>query len=216
MPGRRMLKWGLLGFVARRIARFATARSVDTATDELTERLPARAAEVLPDQVLRAGGAALAGGRATRKAAKTSATAAGVARTQGRQLKRGADRVNALVGRATGRADDLKRRAAALDGRVRGEVTDAVGDEERGLRSAVMFEVEGRTAADDALLDLRNRSAGVPAEAEDPSVALPSADDEVGSGRWRGAPFRAAKRVERVQRNYLRPVKDWDRPNRER
>lgn len=75
----KRLRWMLATAVGRWFLRRLTGRSVDAATNELVEKLPDRvvkAADALPGDVMRAGGATLAASRVAAKGIKVTSKAA--------------------------------------------------------------------------------------------------------------------------------------------
>lgn len=75
----RRLRWMLATAVGRWFVRRVTGRSVDAATDELADKLPDRvvkAADAMPGDVMRAGGATLVAGRVAAKGIKVTSAKA--------------------------------------------------------------------------------------------------------------------------------------------
>ncbi len=186
---RRRLAVMALGTGASYVSKWAAARTINTATQRFEDRLPApvaKAINVLPGDLMRVGGTAMAAGSAARSAGRASRRAATVA----------AAGTNTLRGRKAA-VDRLLVDAAAT---WRQEVE---GDR-RQLRSDLLRRTRGAEAALDALLDLR----------PDADPELPPLLDPVPAGRRR--PLRlAAPLVDRVQRSYRPPVKPWDAPGQD-
>lgn len=208
----KSIRWFVIGALARQAARLAASRSVDRATEDLQQVLPPSASKVvaaLPDSVLRAGGAAVATGKATRRAANTTMTAKQLASGQTKKFRSAIDRSKALVNAG------------------RGAIAAESAEQRRTLRSELALQLRGQKAADDSLLDIRPIDRGnefnssefgsetsVTAKSYnnvDPN--LPTAADAIPPGRPKRLP-NVPKTVARVQRLYRAPVKPWDRPSR--
>lgn len=187
----RRFRWVILGWMARTLARLGLKnkldRSIDNATADLENRLPTpvvKAAEKLPGDLVRSGGAAIV-------ATQRSRDAAGQARKLAGTTKRSTQRV-------TSARRDLRDRVRSVAGEVRDESEIA----RRRIKSDVLRETEGEGAALDALLDLRDDNDATP---------LPEVPPGVKTGRRRFRPALPEAPVNRVQRTYRRPTKPWDR-----
>ncbi len=187
----RRFRWVILGWIARTLARVGLKtkldRSIDTATAELENRLPApvvKAAEKLPGDLVRSGGAAIVATQRSKDAAS--------------QVRRFAGTTKRSTQRVTTARRDLRDRVASAANEVRYESESA----RRRLKSDVLRETEGEAAALDALLDLRE---------SDEDVPLPEVPPAVRRGRRRFRPALPEAPVNRVQRTYRRPTKPWDR-----
>lgn len=192
---KRLLKWKrlrlfALGALARFALRRLSVRSVDRATADLEDRLPApmrKAMEIMPADAARAGGSALAAGRT----AKRMAT--------------GTRRASQLVGdRRTRMAETVQRVRSIGD-----DITAEAEQRRRELKADYLRSTEGNGPADDVLLDLRPEIADGPSALDD---ELPELVEPVRSGRWR-ADRRLGREttVNRVQRSYRPRSKPWDR-----
>lgn len=206
----RRLRWLAIGGVSRWLLRKATARSVDQATVEVEQRLPAPVRRVieagskrLPVDPVRTGGSALVAGRAARRASKLATETAGQAAAIGRQ------------------AGDLRHRVTDRFDAVRSIGSDFERETEtarRELTSRYRRATEGNAAGDDALLDLRPIDLG-PLEDDTRSVAdgfdqadpLDLVPGPVRPGRRRAVRRRHRPEVPRVQRSYRPRRMPWDR-----
>ncbi len=181
----RRLRWFAFGAVLRYALRRSASRSVERATEELEDRLPApvrSALDVIPADAVRAGGTALVAGRAARRlAAGTGRASRGVVRWR-RQTVDG--------------LRDLR------------SITDQIGLEaeltRRELKARYLRVTLGDAAADESLLDVR---AGAVAEA----APLPPLPEPIRRGRWRAERRLGRATVARVQRSYRPSSKPWDR-----
>ncbi len=187
----RRFRWVILGWVARTLTRIGVKnkldRSIDSATADLENRLPApvvKAAEKLPGDIVRSGGAAIVATQRSRDAA-----------VQAKRIASGTKRSTERVVTARRHLFDSVRSAAS-------EVRDESEMIRRQMKSDVLRETEGEGAALDALLDLRDSPIDEP---------LPEVPPAVSSGRRRFRPGLPAAPVNRVQRTYRRPTKPWDR-----
>lgn len=193
----RRFRWMALGAGVRYLARRGVGRSVDDAAAEIEDRLPApvvRAANALPGDIVKAGGAAVVSARAARRSA-------GVAKTGGEA----AAKVTRAGVQLSGQVASLRPRAAVTDRlrSAREAVADQADIEQRELRADFLRYQGDERGATDALLDARRR----PDRGPIPEVPNPI---EPGRRRFRGS--RATPEVARVQRSYRRPTKPWDRP----
>lgn len=177
----RRFRWVALGAALRTLTRRSRAKSIDEATDELAKRLPdpvVRAIDAAPGDLLRVGGGAVAAGRA--------------ARTVGDRSRR--------VGSATRRLRHRWSDPGATARDIKEQWRRESDLSERELWAEYHRSLGDHAAADDALLDQRNRPARLP---------LPTVPEPVPSGRPR-ARRRATTVVNRVQRTYRRAAKPWD------
>lgn len=183
----RRLRWLAFGAAVRFVLRRTTARQVDRATVELEARMPQpvrRALEVVPDGAIRAGGSAVVAGRTARRVANGT-------RSVGKVGIDGSRRLNDGVARLRSIGDDVGR-----------EVDTA----RRQLTARYLEATDGRTAADDALLDLRDEQP----EPEDLDE-LPTVRPPATRGRRRARRRRSPETVARVQRSYRPATRPWDR-----
>lgn len=199
----RKMRWMLLGAGLKYAARLGVSRSVDEAASKLEDRLPAsvvRAANALPGDVIKVGGAAAISARAARRGGSVAVrTGAAAART------------GAVAARVT-RAGVTMRPRSAITDRIRSardSVTDQAELDRRDLLRDFRYYnagggAAGETAATEAMLDLR--SEGRPLVAPLPPIPPP-----VPSGRRRFVRALRAPEVGRVQRTYRPPQKPWDR-----
>lgn len=196
----RRVRWLAVGAATRWALRRVTARSIDQATAEFEQRLPApvkraiddhRLANAIPIDPVRTGGSALAAGRAAKRA---SQLAADTTRTAGAARRSVIDRVGAV--RSIGA--DLNHETET----ARRELTS------RYLRST-----RGPGPADDALLDLRNPVRADRGEDDEHDGALPldRVPEPVTTGRRRAPRRRIRSEVPRVQRSYRPRTRPWDR-----
>ena len=175
----RRFRWMLIGAAGKEIARRVSERQVEEARSELADRLPDRAvaiADKLPGDVLKAAGTAQVAGRVASKSARISKDVAGKSRD-----------LAITPQKARQRLDELGE-----------EWQTQVAQEDRSLRSRLIAQTRGRTAADDVLMG------GKTSWEDDP---LPEVSDSVASGR----PVRRARNalVNRVQRSYRPRKHDW-------
>lgn len=195
----RRVGWLLAGALGRSAVRALSEREVNRVADDLDDRLPSsvRAATTrLPGDPVKAGAQALVAGRSLRKAANGSARVAKAA-NGGRRV------VTGNLGKLSGRG---------LVGDLREELRTESGHIERELKAQRLRSQGHKSAADDALLDMRlNTSGATDASAEPDDVEpLDLMADPVPGGRRRGV-TRRRELVQRVQRTYLKPVRPWDR-----
>ena len=195
----RRFRWFAVGAGVKYVARTGVGRSVDEAAAQIEDRLPApvaKAANALPGDIVKAGGAAVVSARAARQSvrvAKTGGLAAAKVTKAGVQL--------------TSQATSL-RPGPAVAGRIRaarGAIADQAGVDERELRADFRRYRGDEEGATNALLDMRDERADGP---------LPEVPDPVSTGRRRFTAPRREPEVGRVQRTYRRPSKPWDRPIR--
>lgn len=194
----RSLRMVVVGFVAKYIARLATRRSVDSATKDLEDRLPPAASKVvakLPDGVLRTGGAAIAAGKATRTAARSSASVASVAKSRSLSV--------------TGELARVRQGVRQMKTDVVDDIIKTTEEERRLMTGDVLRETVGREAADNASLDLRE-TPSPEVNQLGPDANLPTEADAVRPGRRRGTYPRHRSAVARVQRLYNPRPKPWD------
>jgi hypothetical protein len=134
----RRFRWMIIGAGVRQVARWGAARSIDEATAAIEDRLPAsvvRAANAMPGDVLRVGGAAAVSARAARRTTSLAArTSTGIVRFGPRQRRRLGARIDA----------------------ARFDLADAAENARRELKSDYARFVDGEGAALEALLDLRD------------------------------------------------------------
>ncbi len=195
----RRFRWMAVGAGVKYIARRGVGRSVDDAAAQIEERLPApvaRAANALPGDIVKAGGAAVVSARAARSSAP-AAKSGGVV----------AARVTKSSVQLGARASALRPGATVSDRlqAARRSIADQAGLDERELRADFLRYQGDDEAATDALLDLRTPRDDGP---------LPEVPDAVATGRRRFTGPRRAPEVGRAQRSYRRPTKPWDRPLR--
>lgn len=208
LVGRR-LGWVALASVARTVLRFGASRRVDEASADLEQRLPEpvrSALDRVPGDPIRIGGGAVVAGRSARQVAAGAGRLSRAADDGRRRLGRGLGRASAAVGARPHPA----RAGRDLAARFGAEVRDEAEHSRRDLRSQMLLNSRGRTAADDALLDRRtwdiDRGEGEFDELEllEPPPAVPP-------GRRRAPRRRAREQVARVQRTYRQPRRPWDR-----
>ena len=196
----RRFRWMIVGAGVKYVAQRGVGRSVDEASARIEERLPAtvvKAANALPGDLIRAGGAATVSARAAQRGA--------VAAQRGAKAARTGSVVAVRVTRAG--VGHRPHRAIAERLRIAGQVISAQAQlDERDLRSDLQRYIvggqAGERAATEALLDRRS---GRP---DDP---LPSVPEPVRSGRRRFVRALPAPEIARVQRSYQRPQRPWDR-----
>lgn len=197
----RRFRWFAVGAGVKYVARTGVGRSVDEAAAKIEDRLPApvaKAANALPGDIVKAGGAAVVSARAARQSARVAKTGglfAAKATKAGVQL--------------TSNASSL-RPSTAVSGRMRDarrSISNQAELDERELRADFLCYTGDEEGATNALLDLRDERSDGP---------LPEVPDAVQKGRRRFTAPRRAPEVGRVQRSYRRPGKPWDRPLRAR
>lgn len=186
----KRLRWLAIGAAARFVIRRSTSRSVDRATADIEERLPARiraVVDAVPADAVRAGGSVVVAGRTARRFASGTRTASKLVSEQRQRLGDGMARIRS-VGDEVGQEVETRRRELTAD----------------YLRTT-----RGQGAADDALLDMRiDGPEGLLAhDAED----LPPIKQPVRRGRWRSDRRLRSDSVNRVQRTYRQPTRPWDR-----
>lgn len=189
----RRFRWLIMGAGVKYVARRGVGKSVDDAAAKIEERLPAtvvKAANVLPGDLIKAGGAAAVSARAAQRGAR-------VAKTGG-----------VVAARVTRAGMSLRPRSAVTE-RLRSarEAVSAQADlDARDLRADVQRYIvggqAGERAATEALLDLRS------SRSDDP---LPVVPEPIRSGRHRFVRALPAPEIARVQRTYRRAQKPWDR-----
>jgi hypothetical protein len=189
----RRFRWLIMGAGVKYVARRGVGKSVDEAAARIEERLPAtvvKAANVLPGDLIKAGGAAAVSARAAQRGAR-------VAKTGG-----------VVAARVTRAGVSLRSRPGVAD-RIRSAreaVSDQADLDARDLRSDVQRYLvggqAGERAATEALLDLRSP------RSDDP---LPTVPEPIRRGRHRFVRALPGPEVARVQRTYRRPQKPWDR-----
>ena len=180
----KRLRWFALGTLVRFLLKRTTSRSVERATADMEERLPApvkKVMEYVPESATRAGGSAVVMGRTAKRVAVGTRKASQVAGDRRQRVSDGFHRIR-TIGDEVAREAEIKRRE---------------------LKAEYLRVTEGQVAADDALLDLRPEVAD---EAELPEVGEP-----VRSGRWRAERRLGQATVNRVQRSYRPRSKPWDR-----
>lgn len=176
----------LLGWVARKAGRAGLSKSVDAATDQLVQKLPAplvKAIDKMPGDVARAGGGAIVAGSSVRSAGEVIRSASSSARglNQRRKSFSVSDRVH----------------------EVRDEIAIESEEARRRIRSEMVRETHGDEAALDELLDLRPQDEG----------PLPTVTAPIAPGRRKALRPRVST-VARVQRSYRQATKPWDRAPR--
>lgn len=197
----RRVRWMAVGAGVKYFARRGVGRSVDEAAADIEDRLPAsvvKAANALPGDVLKAGGAAVVSARAARQSAR-AAKSGGVV----------AAKVTKAGVQLSTQAGSLRPRAAVA-GKIRdarASIADQADEDERSLRADFLRYAGDEAGATDALLDVRSRQ---------PKGPLPEVPEPVASGRRRFVASRTKPEVSRVQRSYRRPTKPWDKPVRGR
>lgn len=189
---RRRLAVMALGTGASYLSKWVAARTINAATQQFEDRLPAPVAKVinvLPGDLMRVGGTAMVAGTAVRSAGRASRRAAKVASASTSTLRGRKAAVDALLADA----------AAEWRREIHGE--------RRRFRSDLVRLTRGPDAALEALLDLR-------ADGGANLQELPLTPEPIPAGRRRPlrlpAPF-----VDRVQRSYRPPVKPWDGQGRD-
>lgn len=186
----KRLRWIAIGAAVRFVLRRSTTRSVDRATADLEERLPApikAVVDAVPADAVRAGGSVVVAGRTARRFATGTRTASKLVAEQRQRLGDGFARIRS-VGDEVGHEVDSRRRE---------------------LTAEYLRTTRGREAADDALLDVRGDGNGL-LNGHDPE-GLPSVKEPVRSGRWRSERRLRTAAVNRVQRTYRQPTRPWDR-----
>ncbi len=184
---RRRLAVMALGTGASYLSKWAAARTINSATQQFEDRLPApvaKAINVLPGDLMRVGGTAMVAGTAVRTAGRASRRAVRV---------------------ASASTSTLRGRKAAVDALLAGASAEwrrEIEGERRRFRSDLIRLTRGPDAALEALLDLRADDGANPAD-------LPRTREPIPAGRRR--PLRLpAPLVDRVQRSYRPPGKPWD------
>lgn len=195
----RRLRWFAVGAGVKYVARTGVGRSVDQAAATIEDRLPApvaKAANALPGDIVKAGGAAVVSARAARQSARAAKTGGLVAA-----------RVTKAGVQLTSQATSLRPGSAVADRlrSARGSIADQAEADERELRADFLRYTGDEEGATNALLDLRDERSDGP---------LPEVPDPVVAGRRRFVAPRRAPEIDRVQRSYRRPSKPWDRPLR--
>ncbi len=199
----RKMRWMLLGAGVKYAARRGVGRSVDEAASKLEERLPAsvvRAANALPGDVIKAGGAAAVSAKAARRGSSVAVRTGSAAM-----------RTGAVAARVTRAGVTMRPRQAIADRlrSARDSVTDQAELDRRDLlRDFRYFNAgggsAGETAATEALLDLRSDERSLDAP-------IPLTPPPIPRGRRRFVAALRAPEVGRVQRTYRPPQKPWDR-----
>lgn len=181
----RRLRWLAAGSLARFVLKRSASRSVDRATADLEDRLPApvrRALDAVPADAVRAGGSAVVAARTAKRVATGSRSAS---KAVNDRRRRAGDRLHRLrsIGAEIGTEAESKRRE---------------------LTAEYLRATNRPTEADDALLDLRT-------SAEPGDDPLASVAEPVRPGRRRARPPLTGSPVRRVQRSYRRRSAPWDR-----
>lgn len=195
----RRFRWLAIGAGVKYVARTGVGRSVDEAAAKIEDRLPApvaKAANALPGDIVKAGGAAVVSARAARHSAKAAKT--------GGLLAARVTKAGVQLGSQAG---SLRPGPAAAD-RIRAarrSITDQADADERELRADFLRYTGDEEGATNALLDLRDERSNGP---------LPEVPESITTGRRRFVAPRRPPEVARVQRSYRRPSKPWDRPVR--
>lgn len=203
----KQLRWMAVGAGVSYLSKRKAERSVDKATEMIEDRLPeplAKVAEVLPADVVRAGGAVVAAGNAAKTAAvaaRTGAKATGTAVSFSRSA-------TGAIRQAADSAVEARRSVRDRIGNATDELREQADLDRRQLTSDYLRYSEGDGPALEALLDAREDVSLHNSLAED----LPETPDPVGAGRRRYRPSLPAAPVNRVRRGYTRPTKPWDRP----
>ncbi len=195
----RRLRWFAVGAGVKYLARTGAGRSVDEAAAKIEDRLPApvaKAANALPGDIVKAGGAAVVSARAARQSARAAKTGGMVA---ARVTKAGVQLTSQAASLRSGSAVTDRLRAA------RGAIADQAEADERELRADFLRYTGDEEGATNALLDRRDQRRDGP---------LPEVPEPVDAGRRRFVAPRRTPEVGRVQRSYRRPAKPWDRPLR--
>lgn len=186
----KRLRWLAIGAAARFVLRRSTSRSVDRASADIEERLPApirAVVDAVPADAVRAGGSVVVAGRTAKRFASGTRTASKLVAEQRQRFGDGVARIRS-VGDEIGHEVDTRRRELTAD----------------YLRAT-----RGQSAADDALLDTRlDGPSGLTDHVdEDP----PPVKEPVRRGRWRSDRRLRSAAVNRVQRTYRQPTRPWDR-----
>ena len=192
----RRFRWFALGAGVKYVARTGVGRSVDEAAAKIEDRLPApvaKAANALPGDIVKAGGAAVVSARAARQSARAAKTGGLLA---ARVTKAGVQFSSQAASLRPGPAVAGRLRAA------RDSIADQAEADERELRADFLRYSGDEEGAINALLDVRDGRSNGP---------LPGVPDPVARGRRRFATPRRTPEVGRVQRSYRRPAKPWDR-----
>ncbi len=192
----KRLRWFAIGTLVRFLLKRTTARSVERATADVEERLPApvrKVMEIVPADAARVGGQAVVMGRTARRVALGTRRASQVAGDRRRRVSEGIERLRSIGGDVAHEAETRRRE----------------------LKAEYLRVTEGNGAADDALLDLRrgepgreDRYEGYDGRYED---ELPEMTEPVRPGRWRAERRIGPATVNRVQRSYRPRSKPWDR-----
>lgn len=193
----RRFRWMAVGAGVKFVARRGVGRSVDEAAAKIEERLPApvaKAANALPGDIVKAGGAAVVSARAAKQSARAAKTGGLVA---ARVTKAGVQMSSQAASLRPAPAVANRLRAARSAVNLQAEA------DERELRADFLRYVGDEDGATDALLDRR---------AEADRGPLPDIPDPIDRGRRRFVTGRSEPEVARVQRSYRRPAKPWDRP----
>lgn len=196
----RRFRWVIIASVARFLARVGLKRSLDHKVDkakaDIESRLPTqvvKAADKLPIDIVRAGGAAVVAGQTSRALGERAVSAGAVAK---RAIESGAN----LTGSVLAAGADLKQAGNDLASEIRAESDHT----RREIKADIARDTQGEAAALEALLDVRD------AEAE----PIPEVGNPIQKGRRRFRPSLPTPPVNRMQRTYRRPVKPWDRGSR--
>lgn len=190
----------VVGAAVSYISQWRAQRSVDKATEKLEERLPepiTRITDVLPADVVRLGGAAVAAGQAAKTAAGATSAALSAGRSATRTARKVGDAASDTSQRVRNNGRAFADRVTATGDSVRHETQQ----ERRRLTSDYLRHTDGDDAALDALLDIRSSDAD----------ELPVTPDPVREGRRRFRPSLPVAPVNRVQRTYRPPTRRWDR-----
>lgn len=195
----RRFGWLAVGAGVKYVARTGVGRSVDEAAAKIEDRLPApvaKAANALPGDIVKAGGAAVVSARAARHSARAAKT--------GGLLAAKVTKAGVHLGSQAG---SLRPGPAVADRirAVRGSISEQADADQRELRADFLRYSGDEEGATNALLDLRDERSDGP---------LPEVPDAIASGRRRFVASRRPPVIDRVQRSYRRPSKPWDRPVR--
>lgn len=189
----RRARWVVIGAGVKYVARRGVGRSVDEAAARIEERLPdslVKAANVLPGDLIKAGGAAAVSARAAHRGARVTKSSGVVAVR--------VTRAGVSLRPRSAVADRIRLAREAVSSQVEHDERDLRGD----LQRYILGGQAGERAATEALLDLRS------SRADDP---LPVVPEPIRRGRLRFVPALPAPEVARAQRSYRRPQKPWDR-----
>lgn len=192
----RRLRWLAAGAAVRFALRRSAARSVDRATADLEDRLPApvrRALDMVPADAARAGGSAVVAARTARKVAVSSRTASKAVNDRRRRVTEHWHRLRS-IGTEIGAEAESKRRE---------------------LKAEYLRATDRPGEADDVLLDVRAGGAagdnGSGADADLRDQPLDSIAQPVRPGRRRARRPVPAPPVNRAQRSYRPRSMPWDR-----